>query len=139
MHKLQLHLTGSGSRLSAVILAGVLVVTAFCTAFASDHLDTPTVIADPAADIGDIFAWTAADGRHLNLVMDIVAHQFSDRLQYVFHVDSGSRFGQTTATTLIVCRFDVARTVECWAGDADYVRGAASATTGLEGRNRRFR
>jgi hypothetical protein len=137
MHKLQLHLTGSS--FGAVIVVGVLVVTAVCAASASDHLDTPTVIADPAADIGDMFAWTAADGRHLNLVMDIVAHQFSDRLQYVFHVDSGSRFGKTTATTQIVCRFDVAQTFECWAGDADYVRGDASATTGLEGRNRRFR
>jgi len=28
---------------------------------ASDHLDTPTVTADPAADIGDLFAWTSAD------------------------------------------------------------------------------
>lgn len=137
MHKLQLHLTGSW--FGAVILGGVLAVTAVCAASASDHLDTPTVIADPAADIGDIFAWTAADGRHLNLVMDIVAHQFSDRLQYVFHVDSGSRFGKTTATTLIVCRFEFAKAVECWAGDVDYVRGDASKTIGLEGKNRRFR
>jgi hypothetical protein len=97
------------------------------------------VIADPAADIGDIFAWTASDGRHLNLVMDIVAHRFSDRLQYVFHVESGERFGRTTASTLIVCRFDVANAVECWVGEADYVRGDASNTTGLEGNNRRFR
>jgi hypothetical protein len=32
-------------------------------AFASDHLDTPTVLADPAADIGDLYAWTSADGQ----------------------------------------------------------------------------
>jgi hypothetical protein len=32
---------------------------------ASDHLDTPTVVANPSADIGDIYAWTAPDGRHL--------------------------------------------------------------------------
>jgi hypothetical protein len=113
--------------------------TVFHAAYASDHLDTPTVIADPAADIGDIFAWTSSDGRRLNLVMDIVAHQFSDRLQYVFHVDSGERFGKTTATTLIVCRFDVANAVECWVGDADYVHGDASNTVGIEGKNRRFR
>src|SRR5215470_2809402 len=106
---------------------------------ASDHLDTTTVIADPAADIGDIFAWTAADGRHLNLVMDIVAHQFSDRLQYVFHVDSGKRFGETTATTSIVCRFDVAQIAECWLGDADYVHSDASNIAGIEGNNRSFR
>jgi len=55
-----------------------LHVLAICLALvatpspAADHLDTPTVIADPAADIGDLYAWTADDGRRLNLVMDIV-------------------------------------------------------------------
>jgi hypothetical protein len=123
----------------AIVLGATLSVAPLHDAFASDHLDTPTVIADPAADIGDIFAWTSPDGRRLNLVMDIVAHKFSDRLQYVFHVDSGDRFGKTTATTLIVCRFDVANSVECWAGKADYVHGDAHDTAGLEGKNRRFR
>jgi len=107
--------------------------------FASDHLDSPTVIADPAADIGDIFAWTSSDGRQLNLAMDIVAHRFSDRLQYVFHVDSGERLGETTASTPIVCRVDPTSRVECWAGTADYVHGDATSAVGLEGRNRRFR
>lgn len=121
------------------LLVAAIIVAPFQVTIASDHLDTPTVIADPAADIGDIFAWTAADGRHLNLVMDIVAHHFSDRLQYVFHVDSGRHFGKTTATTLIVCRFDVHGVAECWVGDADYVHGDASNTAGIEGKNRRFR
>ncbi len=126
-------------RFIAHIMGVMLTVAPLHDALASDHLDTPTVIADPAADIGDIFAWTSPDGHHLNLVMDIVAHKFSDRLQYVFHVDSGRRFGKTTATTLIVCRFDVANAVECWAGNADYLHGDASDAAGLEGKNRRFR
>jgi len=125
-------------------LASVLVIVMMLgseplPACASDHLDTPTVIADPAADIGDIFAWTSSDGRRLNLVMDIVAHQFSDRLQYVFHVDSGSRFGKTTATTAIVCQFDTTQKIQCWTGKFDYVRGDASNLTGLESNNHRFR
>jgi hypothetical protein len=126
-------------RLGVVVITGMLFATGRYSAYASDHLDTPTVIADPAADIGDIFGWTSADGQHLNLVMDIVAHEFSDRLQYVFHVDSGERFGKTTATTLIVCRFAAAHTLECWLGGADYVRGDASKPAGLEGQKRRFR
>lgn len=121
------------------VLFGLFGVTAYRGASASDHLDTPTVIADPAADIGDIFAWTSSDGHHLNLVMDIVAHQFSDRLQYVFHVDSGRRLGKTTATTVIVCRFDSVGSAECWVGDIDYVRGDATNTAGIEGKNHRFR
>jgi len=124
------------------VLAGLTLATVVFQvprAYTSDHLDTPTVIADPAADIGDIFAWTSADGKRLNLVMDIVAHQFSNRLQYVLHVDSGEHFGQTTASTLIVCRFDVTNNVECWVGNRDYVHGNASSPEGLEGENHRFR
>src|SRR5258708_4651974 len=118
---------------------GVFFATVFHAAYASDHLDTPTVIADPAADVGDIFAWTSADGKRLNLVMDIVAHQFSNRLQYVLHVDSGEHFGQTTATTLIACRFDVTNNLECWVGKTDYIHGNASNPDGIEGENNRFR
>jgi hypothetical protein len=121
------------------IAAGMCFTLASGAAHASDHLDTPTVIADPAADIADLFAWMSPDGRRLNLAMTVVAHRFSDRLQYVFHVDSGARFSETTATTDIVCQFDAVNTAECWAGDADHARGDASGTAGLEGRNHRFR
>src|SRR5215471_5164183 len=111
---------------AVVALVMLLVIGSSRSLNASDHLDTPTVMADPAADIGDIFAWTSFDGRRLNLVMDIVAHRFSDRLQYVFHVESGKRFGETTASIVVLCRFDAASGIECWAGDDDYVRGEAS-------------
>jgi hypothetical protein len=120
-------------------MVGILITMGVRAVSASDHLDTPTVIADPAADIGDIFAWTSSDGKRLNLVMDIVAHQFSDHLQYVLHVDSGKSFGKTTATTLIVCRFDTAGVAECWVGNSDYVHGDASNVSGIEGNKRRFR
>ncbi len=125
----------------ALVLAaiGMAMASVMGTARAADHLDTPSVIADPAADIGDLFAWMAPDGRRLNLVMAIVAHRFSDRLLYVLHVDSGTRFGATTATTTIACRFGVDGAVECWAGEADHARGAASEPAGLAGRNGRFR
>jgi hypothetical protein len=121
------------------VLAGVISVGAAGTLHASDHLDTPTVIADPRADIGDVYAWTSPNGRQLNLVMSIVGHTFSDKLQYSFHVDSGKRFGRTIVTTSIVCRFPAANAVECRAGDADSARGEASNPDGLQGRNHRFR
>jgi hypothetical protein len=120
-------------------LASLAGVIAGGGAHASDHLDTPTVIADPRADIGDIYAWMSPDARQVNLVMTIVGHSFSDKLQYVFHVDSGARFGATSATTTIVCRFPAGKELECRAGDADYVRGNASAPAGLQGHNHRFR
>src|SRR5262245_25563535 len=46
-------------------------------AMASDHLDTAAVIADPAGDIGDLYAWLSPDGKHLELVMTIVGKKFS--------------------------------------------------------------
>jgi len=106
---------------------------------ASDHLDTPTVIADPRADIGDLFAWTSSTGRQLNLVMTIVGHTFSDKLDYVFHIDSGKQIGATTATSAITCHFSAANAVDCRAGDADVARGDASKPAGLQGANGRMR
>ncbi|WP_129777673.1 DUF4331 family protein [Peristeroidobacter soli] len=107
--------------------------------FAADHLDTPSVIADPRADIGDVFAWTSHDARRLNLVMTIVGHTFSEQLEYVFHIDSGRRFGQTNATTDIVCRIATAHNVFCKVGNADVASGDASDSKGLEGRNKHLR
>ncbi|MGO4213242.1 DUF4331 family protein [Terriglobus sp. 2YAB30_2] len=117
--------------------AGVASFFFVATALASDHLDTPTVIKDPAADIGDLYAWMSPDGKRLNLVMDIVAHKFSDRLQYVFHIDSGNRFGATSASAIVICTFDVANNVECWTDKpdhvrTDHVRGNANVETGIE-------
>jgi hypothetical protein len=106
--------------------------------WASDHFDSPAMVANPQADIADIYAWTTADNR-LNLVMTIVGHSFSDRITYAFHVDSGKAFGKTTASTLIACQFPGPRVADCKVGDADAAHGDATNPAGLEGRNHRFR
>ena len=116
-----------------------LALTFASTAFASDHLDTPTVIADPAADIGDLYAWTSPDGLRLNLALDIVGHRFSDRIQYVFHVDSARRAGRTIATTRIVCQFDAEGRIECWVADATHLAGDAAKEAGLTSTDGRVR
>lgn len=108
-------------------------------ALAADHLDTPTVTADPAADIGDLFAWTSADGKRLNLVMDIVGKRFSDQVQYVFNVDSGQRLGHTTASTRLLCQFDAAGAARCWAGHEHRLQGDAGTPQGLASRGERVR
>jgi hypothetical protein len=108
-----------GIRNRAVIGAALLMTSPL---FAADHLDTPSVIADPRADIGDLYAWTSYDGRRLNLAMTIVGHTFSDQLKYVFHIDSGKRFGETTATTEVVCRIPSASNVLCTVDDATVAR-----------------
>jgi len=39
-----------------------------------------------------LYAWTSPQGRKLNLIMTIQGHTFSDKVDYVFHVDSGKVF-----------------------------------------------
>jgi len=127
-------------RIYFVVALGFLLLGAWSgSTVASNHLDTPAVIANPQANIGDMYAWTAADGRHLNLVMDIVGHSFSDRLSYVFHIDSGAEFGKTPDTTQVVCRFPQPALADCRLGSLDRARGDARQVGGLQGARHRFR
>jgi hypothetical protein len=120
-------------------LLGIALMLATSTAFAADHGDSPAVGADPASDIGDLYAWTAADGTRVNLVMTFPAAAFSDQTQYVFHIGSGPTLGVTTENYLVLCRFDATQTIECWAGEQDdYVKGNANVAEGLDGTNGRF-
>lgn len=121
-------------------LAGALALSLLLapTAQASDHLDTPTVIADPRADIGDLFAWMSPDAKRLNLVMAIVGHGFADNVAYEFHIDSGKRFGTTTRSTRITCRFPQPGTVDCRLG-RDRAAGNAGDEQGLVSGKGRFR
>jgi hypothetical protein len=70
--------------------------------------------------------------------MAIVGHTFSDRLHYTFHIDSGSRFGKTAATTTIDCRLATATEMECRAGYGDWARGDANVTAVFDQRFRVF-
>ena len=131
--------TTSSRRPTAALVALVLSLALAPTARASDHLDSPTTVANPQADIGDVYAWTSPDGRRLNLAMTIQGHAFSDKVQYVLHVDSGKVFGHTSASTSIVCQFADANAVTCKVGNVDSASGDPTNPAGLEGRNHRFR
>jgi len=106
---------------------------------ASDHFDSPATVANPQADIGDVYAWISPEGRQLNLAMTIQGHTFSDKVQYALHIDSGKVFGHTSASTTIVCHFAAANAVNCKVGNADSASGDPTDPSGLEGRNHRFR
>ena len=117
--------------------AAAIVAALFApVALAADHTDGPQATADPAADITDVFAWTTSDGTKLNLIMDVFpaatsAAKFSNAVQYVFHTQSRAAFGQAAAASEdIVCTFDAAQHVSCWAGN-EYVSGDASSTSGI--------
>lgn len=119
----------------AVLVAGLSATAAL----ASDHLDSPQVIADPRADIGDVYAWMSPDARRLNLVMTIVGHSFSDRLDYIFHIDSGRHFGETRQSIELSCRFADATAATCRLGTIDRVQGNAGEPSGIASVRGRFR
>jgi hypothetical protein len=125
-------------RFAVALLAFIPFIIPISTQ-ASDHLDSPNTVANPQADIADVYAWISSDGRQLNLVMTVLGHTFSDRVEYVLHVDSGRAFGHTTVSTPIACRFAAATAAQCTLGDLDSVSGDPSSTTGLTGRNHHFR
>lgn len=108
-------------------------------ASASDHLDTAAVIADPAGDIGDLYAWTSADGRRLNLVMTIVGKKFSDHVRYQFHVDSARELGGMGESITLSCEFNAPTAPECLLGESDHLRGEAGGDQGIRGEKGRFR
>ncbi len=120
---------------SITALSSLAVIS---TAHAADHGDSPAAAASPAADITDVYAWVDSPTQ-LNLIMNVVGTTFSDSVQYVFHVESGSAYGMTSGEVNIICQFDASQAIECWAGDADYVKGDASDTVGLAGRNGMFK
>lgn len=127
--------------MNTCITLWTLAVAALVTtsAAASDHLDTQAVIDDPAADIGDLYAWMSPDGQRLNLVMTIVGKKFSDHVRYAFRLDSGRALGKTSATSTIECDFISAVTPECRLDQLDRARGNASVERGIESEQRRFR
>lgn len=122
------------------LVVALLFSTALtATTRASDHLDSPATVANPQADIGDMYAWMSPDGQRLNLAMTIQGHTFSDKVRYALHIDSGKSFSHTSASTTIECRFADANAVKCQLGTADSASGDPTNPAGLEGRNHRFR
>jgi hypothetical protein len=85
----------------------------------------------------------SSDGSRLILGMTLATGetQFSDALQYVFHIRSQSAYGMTTnaVQSVLLCQFDSTGQASCWLGaDGDtgganqtYVKGDASVVAGI--------
>jgi hypothetical protein len=107
--------------------------------YAADHQDGPAATASPAADITDVFAWMSPDHAKMYLVLDLfpaatAAAKFDTNTLYVFHTTSKATLLATAGTPLdIICKFDAAQAIQCWAG-GEYVSGATAGapTTGLK-------
>jgi hypothetical protein len=107
------------------------------TTQAADHLDSPGAVANPMADITDVYAWNTADAMKVNLVMavspgDPGTRHFDNTVQYVFHVSSAASIADTNRTeTKVICTFESDTDAQCWIGDKDYVHGDPSGASGM--------
>lgn len=108
----------------------------------ADHLDSPAAVAEPAADITDLYAWMSADASKLNLILNWghnmpATAMFSDAVVYVFHVTSMASYGAADKQeTQILCKFFARTSFECWAG-GEYLTGAIAAP--IESASKRMR
>jgi hypothetical protein len=96
---------------TAALLATALAVPAL----AADHLDSPAVTAEPAADINDLYAFMApADADKVVLVMTVFPQAggdaaFSDAVNYTFHV----RRSADGMSRDITCTFEADGSYSC--------------------------
>ncbi len=125
---------------AALALGGFAILTP-PQAMGADHLDSNATKAEPTADLADWYAWTDADGEHLNLAMTFFPlidgeAEFSSEVLYAFHVNAHENLLTAPAkSTLITCRFYDGSNVECWANQdgsvGAYLEGDASASDGV--------
>lgn len=123
-----------------VVVAGAGLATAVIhprLARSADHLDAPNQM-DPAADINDVY--TFLDGANAVFAMTVYpaasdTAKFSDAVQYVMHTTSGASFGMAGNDYNIICTFDAAQAISCWAGTDEYVTGNPSAAAGLSSKS----
>ena len=131
-------------RFHRISLPSCMLALMLCTASvrAADHAEAPGAIADPAADLTDIYTWTTPDATKLNMIIGVPAAAFSDAVQYVLHVESSTAYGTPGTTVRVIRSFSAAQAVSCWVGNAiDYVTGDASGPAGIvsaTGRTRVF-
>lgn len=117
---------------SAVAAAAAVLGYSF-TAQSADHLDSPAAVAEPTADITDVYSWM--DGNNAVFVLNVdpaaaTTAKFSDKIQYVIHTGSG-KFPAPTDFVDIIATFDAAQKIQLWVGADHYVTGDASQSTGL--------
>jgi uncharacterized protein DUF4331 len=121
-------------RTRLVLAAAVWLLSA--PSYAADHQDGPAATASPATDITDVFAWMSADHTKMYLVMDVfpaatAGAKFDTNALYVFHTTSKAMLTSTTGTPLdIICKFDAAQAISCWAGSETVSGATAGAPAG---------
>lgn len=125
----------------AAVGIGVAMFYREPAAHSADHLDSPATKTDPTVDINDLYTWM--DGTNAVFVLTskfdtAPTTKFSDKVQYVFHTNSGAAFGATTTPFDLIVTFDTANKIQAWYGAGGYVTGDASGA-GLTSQDGKFK
>lgn len=102
----------------------------FCSAaLAADHLDSPTVRSDSAADINDVYTFVNPnDPKELIVIATVIPlanaqTRFSNAVEYRFHIDNGIAGDET----LIRCTFKQSNVVHCTGNHGLQARGGVGS------------
>ena len=104
-------------------------------ATAADHLDSPTVRTDPAADINDVYTFINPNRpKELVLIASVVplantSSRFSDVVRYRFHIDNGIPGDET----LVTCTFPTPGRYSCSGNHGLSAEGPLDRTTTSNG------
>jgi hypothetical protein len=115
---------------TTLALALIAAQAAFCTAaLAADHLDSPTVRSDSAADINDVYTFVNPNNpKELIVIATVIPlanaqTRFSNAVEYRFHIDNGIAGDET----LIRCTFKQSSIVLCTGNHGLQARGAVGS------------
>ncbi|HEU5076629.1 MAG TPA: DUF4331 family protein [Polyangiaceae bacterium] len=114
---------------------GIAVLAMSIPALAADHVDSPAAIAEPTADITDVYAWMTEDAAMLNVIVNVAPFagataEFSTATQYAVHIGSSMAYGEESTEHRLVCQFYTEHAIECWLGDT-YLAGDPRDAEGL--------
>lgn len=117
------------------VICALLLGALTTSAFAADHIDSPSAVAEPTADITDLFAWMTSDAEMLNLAIGVFPFAgaeaaFSPAVGYAFHINSSQGYGEDATETTLICAFADPTTIECWLGD-EYLSGDPRDPAGI--------
>ena len=88
--------------IKTTLLSACLVLALASPSHAADHLDSPTVRTDPAADLNDVYAFVNPnDPGELIIAATVIplaspGTRFSSAVEYRFHIDNGIAGDETT-------------------------------------------
>jgi len=124
-----------------VLVALVLFSALVTMARASDHFDSPATVANPQADIGDVYAWISPEGAATEPCHDDPGAIPSPiRFNTRFTSTAARFFGHTSAIDDYCVPFFCSERGQLQrSATPDSASGDPTDPSGLEGRNHRFR